>query len=191
MNITLETREHYNDHSIWGKRLLYSLSQDPHTIKTRMMSFPSIDLKKTKHMIPFKINDKLFLIDDWDYGYPTTDILNKGIPQYYSDNKATILKIQYCLSDIEIYNTIYERFSIKILPFIEFPNSIYPLESYLWSNNNNFRYQYMITGKPWRQRRKFIQYAQKWHSETCLINGSHLLTLWSGGLKHKKNVDGD
>jgi hypothetical protein len=175
MNITLQTTENYRSNAIWGKRLLYLLSQDVHTVDIKITSFPRIDLRKGNHIIPFKINDKLFLIDDWDYGYPTTDILDKGIPEYYSNNKATILKIQYCPSETEKYIAIYERFGIKVLPFIEFPNSIYPLENYLWSNNDNFQYQYMITGKRWRERIRFIQYAQQWHSETCLIDGSQVL----------------
>jgi hypothetical protein len=173
MNIKLELAEHYNSGHIWARHLLYLLSKCPQVTSVDITSFPQLYLKKHWRMIPFKMNDRIFLLDEWDYGYPTTDILNRGIPEYYSDNKATILKIQYCWSEIEIYNAIYERFGIKVLPFIEFPNSRYPLETYLWSNDYNFQYQYMITGKPWRERRKFIQYAAKWHSEISLINLDH------------------
>lgn len=181
MKIHLETESIYTSSSICGKRLIFLLSQHPNTTQITTKLFPMLDLKKGYRMTPFIINEKLFLIDEWDYGYPTNDILNRGIPEYYSNNNATILKIQYNINDINIYNQIFQIYNIRIVPFIIFPNSKFNLSNFFWFNNASFKFTYAMTGKPWRNRRFWLRYASQHHRDTsfvaCDVKGGEVNSL--------------
>lgn len=73
---SITTKYPYSSNDQWGKNLLYLLSTDPKISRTIDYSLPGIPLLKGSHLIPFKMNDKPFFIDDWDYSYPTSSLLS-------------------------------------------------------------------------------------------------------------------
>lgn len=164
----------YDTNAIWAKKLLYLFIQHPHISNIKITNFPKINLYRNKYITPFKINDKLFLIDDWDYGPPTNDILNRGIDSYYSDNNTIILKIQYDINDINIYDQIYNKYNIKVVPFIMFANSRFEYEYFIWKSESDFKFLCCITGKAWRNRRNWIRMAQEQYSDIIYVNNSYV-----------------
>jgi hypothetical protein len=105
------------------------------------------------------MNEQSFFIDDWDYHYPTSSLANANIPHYYlQENKPTILKIQYTINNQSLYDKIYEKFQIKVLPFIIFPNKVFNLSFNKWKYTDNHEYLCFHTGRIWRERHKWVNY---------------------------------
>lgn len=159
---SITTRHPYSPNDQWGKNLLYLLSTDPKISRTINRSLPGIPAFKGCHLIPFKMNDKPFFIDDWDYHYPTSSIINSNIPDcYLQDTKPTILKVQYHSNHQDIYNKIYDKHHIKVLPFIIFPSKVFNLEFGNWTNHTNHDYLCFHTGRVWKERHKWVKYLKE------------------------------
>jgi hypothetical protein len=161
---SITTRYPYSPNDQWGKNLLYLLSTDPKISRIVDRSLPSIPAFKGNHLIPFKMNDKSFFIDDWDYSHPTSSIINSSIPDYYlQDNKPIILKVQYDSNHKDIYNQIYDKYNIKVLPFIIFPSKVFNLEFDKWNKDINHNYLCFHTGRIWKERHVWVKYLQEFH----------------------------
>jgi hypothetical protein len=143
---------------IWGRYLLYQLICNSN-VKFRVEQdiFPKLGIGRECKMIPFKIEDKFFIIDEWDYCHPTANIkLLSELPLIYQSFPPTILKIQYSLNDLKIYKEIYDKFQIKIFPFTMFPRHDFPLEHFEYKYKEDSSL-YFFSGKRWRGRRSWIK----------------------------------
>lgn len=161
--INIQISRNYTHHDIWGKYLLFYLSKHQ-AVQTQILKYKIPILTSGRRALnnftSFIYEDIVFVIDDWDYASPTCYLLNDtNIPKFYLDNNVCILKIQYCLSEKNNYDKIYTQCGIKILPFTMFPTHSFQLENFTW-NNYNHKYQYIITGRPWKDRISWIQFAE-------------------------------
>lgn len=160
-NIIISRKYHKND--MWGRNLLYHLSNNLN-INVEMVRYPlpSIPIYRgNRNFTPFIYDDIIFIIDDWDHASPTCFLLNNpDIPKFYLNNNTCILKIQYCNSEINNYNEIYKQTNIKILPFTMFANRSFDLENFKWDVNHKHKFNFIFTGKPWRNRLSWINFAQ-------------------------------
>ena len=175
--INIKLNRKYTKNDIWGKYLLYHLSNHPN-IKTEILknSLPILigGRRGINNFTPFMYNDIVFIIDDWDHASPTCYLLNNpNIPKFYLDNNVCVLKIQYCLSEVNNYNEIYKQTNIKILPFTMFSNHTFKLENFKYNINYNHKYNYIISGKPWRHRLGWIRRAQDIKYGPNNINTTH------------------
>ena len=173
--INIQLSRKYKENDIWGKNLLYHLSKHPN-IKTEILKYQLPILvggrRGINNLTPFIYNDIVFIIDDWDHASPTCYLLNNpNIPKFYLNNNVCILKIQYCLNEINNYNEIYKQSNIKILPFTMFATHHFKLENFQYNINYNHKYNYIITGKPWRHRISWIRYAEKEESRYIKYTG--------------------
>ena len=177
--INIKLNREYTKNDVWGKYLIYHLSNH-HDVKTEILKDPLPILiggrRGINNFTPFIYNDIVFIIDDWDHASPTCYLLNNpNIPKFYLDNNVCILKIQYCLSEVNNYNKIYKQTNIKILPFIMFANHTFELENFKYDINYNHKYNYIITGKPWRHRLSWIRQAQHMEYGPSNIDTTHTL----------------
>lgn len=159
----LQLNNQYTHNDIWGKYLLYHLSNHP-DVKTEILKYPLPVLvggrRGHNNHIPFIYNDIIFVIDDWDHASPTCYLLNNpNIPKFYLENNVCILKIQYCLHEENNYKEIYKQTNIKIVPFTMFSNHNFILANFQYDINYNHKYDYIITGKPWKHRLPWIRFA--------------------------------
>lgn len=155
----LTLKYNYVKSDMWGKYLLYLLSTNPEITTVRDMFLQQIPVFKGKNLIPFKLNDINFFIDDWDYSYPTSYLGDHNIPSCYSNNypPLTILKVQYDLIHKEKYDILYNKYKIKVLPFIMFPNRYFNLAFDKWKYNND-QYLCFHTGRIWRGRSAWVSF---------------------------------
>lgn len=161
----------YSDNDIWGRRLLYLLSKDQKVITNIDPNLPAFNgFRRCNHLISFRLNDQNFIIDDWDYNYPTSELLNQENLSKYginSTNIPTILKIQYADSDKSLYDQIYIKHKIKVLPFIIFPNKNFTLEFMHWKNIYH-TYVCLYSGRRWRSRNSWIRSIKNMNDILCL-----------------------
>lgn len=155
----LTLKYNYAKCDMWGKYLLHLLSTNPNITTIRDMSLNGIPVFKGKNLIPFKLDDANFFIDDWDYSYPTSYLGDDNIPSYYSNSNPhlTILKVQYDLRDKEKYDILYDKHKIKVLPFIIFPNRYFNLAFDKWKYSDD-QYLCFHTGRIWRNRWSWINF---------------------------------
>lgn len=160
---TIKVKYEYSSHTGWGRYLLYLLSKDPRVTRIRDSSIQFMPVFKGQHLIPFQMNDRQFFIDDWDYHYPTSSLINSSIPDHYlQDIRPTILKIQYHTNDKNLYDQLYEKYKIKVEPFIIFPNTTFNLEFETWKYNDNIEYLCFHSGRVWgRERGAWVDYLNK------------------------------
>jgi hypothetical protein len=180
--INIKLNRKYTQNDIWGKYLIYHLSNHP-DIKTEILKNPLPILiggrRGINNLTPFIYNDVVFIVDDWDHASPTCYLLNNpNIPKFYLNNNVCILKIQYCHSEINNYDKIYKQCNIKILPFTMFSEHSFKLANFKYNINYNHKYNYIITGRPWRHRLSWIRNAQQ-------------LEYGSNNLNTKYNFDND
>lgn len=162
----------YSKHDMWGKYLLHLLSLNDNVSVFRDMSLSTIPVFKSKNLIPFKLDDFPFFIDDWDYSYPTSYLDNPKVLYPYLKNNLppTILKIQYSSNHKEKYDNLYNKYNIKVLPFIIFPNRYFNLGFDKWDSNKQHKYLCFHTGRQWRERSRWINYLKNNISEIPQIN---------------------
>ena len=153
---TLTLRDRYDSNSIWAKNLLYKFSLNSQVTVNITNEFPHIPVKKHVKLIPFKINEKVFLIDEWDYGYPSTNLADYCvIPEYYLREKPTILKIQYHVSYKPSYDELYSKYGMLTYPFTMFPSQWFPLE-YFKYNFDDKKYMFSFSGRRWKGRFRWL-----------------------------------
>ncbi len=167
----------YHKHDIWGKYLLYHLSQHKN-IKVSLSKYPIPTIpvyRGWRNFVPFIYNDIVFIIDDWDHASPTCFLLNNNnIPKFYLNNNTCILKIQYCTSEINNYEELYKQTKIKVFPFTMFSNHSFELENFKWDANYNHKYNCIFSGKPWRNRIGWLRFADINQNEiNCRIDLSN------------------
>lgn len=154
----------YNKNDMWGKNLLYHLTNNSKNVIADICKYPlpSIPVYRGgRNFISFIYEDIVFIIDDWDHASPTCYLINNpNIPKFYLDNNTCVLKIQYCNSEINNYDEIYKQTNIKILPFTMFANRSFDLENFKWDVNYKHKFNFIFTGKPWRNRLSWINFAQ-------------------------------
>jgi hypothetical protein len=174
---SITTRHPYSPNDQWGKNLLYLLSTDSKIVCHIDRSLSGIPAFKGSHLIPFKMNQQPFFIDDWDYHYPTSSIISSNIPDCYIQGiKPTILKVQYDSSHQVIYDQIYDKHNIKVLPFIIFPSKVFNLEFSTWQYDTNHEYLCFHTGRIWKERYVWTQYLSE-----CNLN---IPKIDNGGLSN-------
>lgn len=159
MFTTLTLKYNYASCDMWAKYLLYLLSTNPNIKTVRDPSLQHMPVAKSKNLTPFKLDDKYFFIDDWDYCYPTSYLNDIKIPEIFSNSEPplTILKIQYDMNDKEKYDRLYQNHKIKVLPFIIFPNRYFNLGFGNWRADGH-EYICWHTGRIWRNRWPWVNF---------------------------------
>lgn len=165
--------QQYTDRNTAGRKLLYHLSQNKNLDIEYDYSIPPVltgDRRARLNFHTFIINETVFVLDDWDTLSPTSLLLHNNISKFYLDNPTTILKIQYCESEQNNYDKIFNQLGIKILPFIMFSNNGSNLESFAWDKNSKHSYTFCLTGKCWRNRSAWFKFSEQYKTElNCFV----------------------
>lgn len=157
--IKLLIRHPYTQKDTWGKNLLYHFSRH-HNVETDFIDFPVIKVPQNTNFIPLIIEDILFIIDDHDYCGPTQNIINLlELDSFYKDKPVFILKIQYSSKHKHIYDLVYDKHNIKVLPFTMFANCKFALENFSWTNTDH-EFVCVLTGQLWKDRLSWIEFAE-------------------------------
>jgi len=171
--ISLKLTKNFHNGDMWGRRLIYHLSQSK-DCKMEILPLPPINVfRGHKNFTPLIYNDIVFIIDDWDHATPTMSLIDNpdALHQFYKDNTTVILKIQYSPNQAGLYQKVYDQHGILVLPFTMFANRTFKLSAFEWKSSDEHIYTSIFTGKPWNCRRSWLNFAEEHKEEiNCYLN---------------------